>query len=250
MKMMHRAAWFAALMVMLFAVAACGSQGQPSALGQPASATLTPPSSTQAVGVAHLTPVYGSHIAPNFQGQAIPYANAQNPVQLRKGACNGEVLAALTEGAPGPVNGATPPRVKPNSAGGVTVALAPSADLWVSVLDHTGDDAHILACGHPLSDRKQYFDLYDARKGINGIAFGAAFIEAVPLTRLDVDMATATSSPVAWAVRSGSCTGNEVASGSLANGAKSDTIFAALDTSAWWVTVNANGATSCGKVKQ
>ncbi len=88
------------------AIAACGSQGNPGALGQPASATLTPPSSTQAVGVAHLTPVYGSHIAPNFQGQAIPYANAQNPVQLRKGACNGEVLAALTEGAPGPVNGA------------------------------------------------------------------------------------------------------------------------------------------------
>ena len=105
MRMMRRSGWFAALMVALFAVAACGSQGQPSALGKPASATLTPPSSTQSVGVAHLTPVYGSHIAPNFQGQAIPYANAQNPVQLRKGACNGEVLAALTEGAPGPATG-------------------------------------------------------------------------------------------------------------------------------------------------
>src|SRR5262245_55544997 len=136
MRRMRRAGWFAALMVALFAVTACGSQGRPSALGQPGSATLTPPASTQSVGVAHLTPVYGSHIAPNFQGQAIPYATAQNPAQLRKGACNGEVLAALTEGAPGPVNGQTPPQVKPNSAGGVTVALAPSADLWVSVLDH------------------------------------------------------------------------------------------------------------------
>jgi hypothetical protein len=233
----------------LFAVAACGSQGWPDALGKPASATLTPPSSTQAVGVAQLTPVYGSHIVPNFQGQAIPYANAQNPVQLRKGACNGEALAALTEGAPGPDSGQTPPEVKPSSAGGVTVALAPSADLWVSVLDHTGDDAHILACGHPLSDRKQYFDLYDARKGVNGIALGAALIEAVPLTRLDLDMASTANGPVEWAVRSGSCAGSQVASGSLANGAKSDMIFDALDTSTWWVTVNANGATSCGKVK-
>jgi hypothetical protein len=209
---------------------------------------LTPPSSTQAVGVAHLTPVYGSHIAPNFKGQAIPWANAQNPVQLRKGACNGDVLAALTEGAPGPTTGQTP-LVKPNPAGGVTVALAPSADLWVSVLDHTGDDAHILACGHPLSDRKQFFDLYEATKGVNGIALGAALIEAVPLTRLDLNLISAASGPVTWTVRSGGCNGNEVASGSLANGAQSDMIFTALDTSDWWVTVNANSATSCGKVK-
>jgi hypothetical protein len=249
MKNVRRGAWFAAVMAVLLAVAACGSQGQPSALGQPASAALTPPSSTQAIGVARLTPVYGSHIAPNFQGQAVPYANAQNPVQLRKGACNGEVLAALTESAPGPDHGATPPAVRPNSAGGVTVGLAPSADLWVSVLDHTGDDAHILACGHPLSDRKQYFDLYDARKGINGIALGAALIEAVPLTRLDLDMTSAALEPVTWTVRSGSCTGAEVASGSLAGGVKSDLIFDALDTSAWWVTVTANEASACGKVK-
>jgi hypothetical protein len=235
--------------VALFAIAACGSQGRPDALGQPASATLTPPSSTQTVGVAHLTPVYGSHIAPNFQGQAITYANAQNPVQLRTAACNGEVLAALTEGAPGPVNGQAPPEVKPNAAGGVTVALAPSADLWVSVLDHLGDDAHILACGHPLSDHKQYFDLYDARKGVNGIALGSALIEAVPLTRLDLDMTPPESGSVAWTVRSGGCTGSEIASGSLANGAKSDTIFDALNTSAWWVSVTANGVTACGKVK-
>jgi hypothetical protein len=249
MKRLRRVAWFAALTIAVFAIAACGSQGRPDALGQPASATLTPPSSTQAVGVAHLTPMYGSHIAPNFQGQAIPYANAQNPVQLRKDACNGAVLAALTEGAPGPVNGATPPAVKPNSAGGVTVALAPSAGLWVSVLDHTGDDAHILACGHPLSDHKQYFDLYDARKGVNGIAFGSALIEAVPLTRLNLDMSSSANGPVAWTVRSGSCTGNEVASGSLASGAKSDMIFDTLNISSWWVTVTTNGATSCGKVK-
>jgi predicted small lipoprotein YifL len=245
----RRTIWFAVLAVALFAIAACGSQGQPPALGQPASATLAPPSSTQAVGVAHLTPVYGSHIAPNFQGQAIPYANAPNPVQLRKGACNGEVLAALTEGAPGPLNGASPPEVKPNPVGGMTGALAPSADLWVSVLDHTGDDAHILACGHPLSDRRQYFDLYDARKGVNGIALGSALIEAVPLTRFELDMTPQASGPVAWTVRSGSCNGNEIASGSLANGAKSDTIFATLNTSSWWVTINANGATACGKVK-
>jgi hypothetical protein len=130
----------------------------------------------------------------------------------------------------------------------VTVALAPSEDLWVSVLDHLGDDAHILACGHPLSDRKQYFDLYDARKGINGIALGAALIEAVPLTRLELNLNSAANGLVAWTVRSGSCTGSEVASGSLANGAKSDMIFDALDTSAWWVTATANGATACGKV--
>jgi hypothetical protein len=249
MRCVRGALWFAAVMITLLAVAACGSQGRPSALGQPASATLTPPSSTQAVGVAHLTPVYGSHIAPNFQGQAVPYANAQNPMQLRKGACNGDVLAALTEGAPGPVNGVTPPLVKPNPAGGMTIPIAPSEDLWVSVLDHLGDDAHILACGHPLSDRKQYFDLYDARKGINGIALGSALIEAVPLTRLDLNLAAAVNGPIEWTVRSASCSGSEVASGSLTNGAKSDTIFAALDTSAWWVTVNANDATSCGKVK-
>jgi hypothetical protein len=247
MMRLRRAGWFVFLMVALFAIAACGSQGRPDALGQPASATLTPPSSTQAVGVARLTPVYGAHIAPNFQGQAVPYANAQNPVQLRKGACNGEVLAALTEGAPGPVDGGRPPQVKPNAAGGVTVALAPSADLWVSVLDHTGDDGHILACGHPLSDRKQFFDLYDARKGVNGIALGSALIEAVPLTRLDLEMTATANGPVAWTVRSGSCTGGEVASGSLA---KSGTIFAMLDASAWWVTVNANSGSSCGKVKQ
>jgi hypothetical protein len=246
---MRRAGWFVMLALALFAVVACGSQGRPDALGQPASATLTPPSSTQAVGVAHLTPIYGSHITPNFQGQVIPYANAQNPVQLRRGACNGEVLAALTQGAPGPVNGATAPEVKPSSAGGVTVALAPNADLWVSVLDHPGDDAHILACGHPLSDRKQYFDLYDARKGINGIALGSALSEAVPLTRLDLAMSSAVNGSVAWTVRSESCTGYEVASGSIASGAMSGTIFDALNTSTWWVTVTTNGATSCGKVK-
>jgi hypothetical protein len=249
MRSVRRARWLVALTVALLAIVACGAQGRPDALGQPASAALTPPSSTQAVGVAHLTPVYGSHIAPNFQGQAIPWANAQNPVQLRKGACNGDVLAALTEGAPGPANGATAPQVKPNPAGGMTVALAPSADLWVSVLDHSGDDAHILACGHPLSDRKQFFDLYEATKGVNGIALGAALIEAVPLTRLDLELTSATNGPVTWIVRSGGCIGSAVASGSLANGAKSDTIFATLDTSSWWVTVTANGSASCGKVK-
>lgn len=243
------AVWLAFFTILLLVVAACGSQGRPSALGQPASASLTPPSSTQAVGVAHLTPVYGAHIAPNFKGQAVPYANAQNPVQLRKGACNGDVLAGLTEGAPGPANGAAAPVVKPDPTGGVVVAIAPSADLWVSVLDHSGDDAHILACGHPLSDRKQFFDLYDATKGVNGIAFGSALIEAVPLTRLDLALTAAANGPVAWTVRAGSCTGSEIAAGSLPGGAKSDTIFAALDTSAWWVTVNANDATSCGKVK-
>jgi hypothetical protein len=241
--------WLAFFAVAMLALVACGSQGHASALGQPASATLTLTSSTQTVGVAHLTPVYGSHIAPYFKGQPVPWANAQNPVQLRKAACNGDVLAALTENAPGPANGPAP-LVKPNPAGGVTVALAPSADLWVSVLDHTGDDAHILACGHPLSDRKQYFDLYDATKGVNGIAFGTALIEAVTISRLDLDLTAVANEEVSWTVRADGCTGSEVASGSLANGApRSDMIFAPLDTSSWWVTVTTNGATSCGKVK-
>jgi hypothetical protein len=231
-------------------LAACGSHGAAPTLGQPAHVSLTVATSGQSAGTATLTPFYATHIVAYMGGVRVPYAAAKSPVQLRRGRCDGPVLAPLTDNAPGPDGGQAPLMVQPEAAGGVDVGIAPSADLWVVALDHAGQGASIVACGHPLSDHKQYFDLYQASVGSNGIGLGTALTEPIVASRVDVSLAQAASASVTWSVRSGTCSGGAVASGQFATGAaRSAVIFAPPDTHQWWLTVSpSGGATACGKV--
>jgi hypothetical protein len=251
-----RATRAAACLVLCVVVAAllvaCGTHGTAPALGQPAHVGLNMANSGQSFGTATLTPFYATHLVAYMGGQRVPYSGAQTPVQLRQDRCNGPVLASLTDNAPGPDGGQAPLLVQPDAVGGVDVNIAPSATLWVSALDHPGDGASIVACGHPLSGQKQYFDLYQASVGDNGIGLGDALSDPIIASRVDVALAHSASGAVAWSVRDGGCAGGMVASGQFSGGAThGGIVFAAPDTQHWWLTVSPAGEpAACGKVSE
>ncbi len=233
--------------------AACGSHGSAGALGAPAHVALAWQDG-QSAGSATLTPFYAMHVVAYLGANPISYQDAKQPAQLRKGDCNGAVLAALTADAPIP-SGTQPLVTQPDAAGGVNVAVAPSGDLWVTVLDAASASASIFACGHPISGNKQFFDLLSVTPSPTGLllghTLGTALTEPIVASHLDVDLAQAPSGSLAWALRSGSCTGGTVASGQFPTGAtRGAIIFHAPDTAAWRLTVTsgAGAKTACGKV--
>ncbi|HEX8997445.1 MAG TPA: hypothetical protein VF812_15565 [Ktedonobacterales bacterium] len=234
----------------LLTLAACGTQGYAPKLGKPVTVALAGSASAQRLGSATFAPFYAAHVATYYKGKAVPFASAQTPVELRSGSCGGKPVAALTEATAAPVP--DNPVVAPDAKSGVDVALATSGDLYVVVRQQANDaNAPLLACGHPLSGRKQFFDLFTPDQGSNGYSLGIALMEPIIATRVNVAMASPAQTPTTWAVRAGSCSGAPLAQGDIAAGARtgSGVVFAALASSHWRLTLTTSGGqTLCAQV--
>jgi hypothetical protein len=264
-----------AALLALATLAGCGSQGFAPSLGKPAQVSVRGVDGV--TGDLTFTPIRAMHVAVYYKGQAVPTSGAQTPAQLRQGDCAGPLIAPLTDGnllptsAPTPLATlsatamataampptaaiATPPVTRPDPAGGMDLALDTSAELYVVVLARRDDPtAPVIACGHPLSGRRQYFDLYPPESGSNGIGRGAALMEPTLATRVEPRLTTTgTAGRVfGWEVREDGCSGSLVAKGTIEENAPEDerTIFAALDTTRWWAAVTANGQQAfCGQI--
>lgn len=242
----------------VLALAGCGTHGLAAPLVKPASASLVASGTSQPAGTASLTPFDAVHIAPFYRGSAIPLNGAPHPAQLREGSCVGPFIAALSDGnviTPANNGGATTPpaATHPDPRGGVDIDVAPSANLYVAVIDHPNDpNAPVVACGHPLSSLRQYFDLYPPDVGSNGVGRGTAFIEPVASTHVTVTLNRPASAPATWAIHTGSCDGPALATGTLPVGATQATgiVFQPVQTGAWWVSVapaSEGGSSLCGK---
>lgn len=244
--MRGRLARFATLapLLALLGLAACGSQGYAPGLGKTATFALAGTAGGASLGSATLTPFYAAHIASWYRGKAVPYVGAQTPIELRDGSCAGKPLAALTDVTAAPIANAL--AVAPDAKSGVDVAVATSENLYVVVRQRANDaSAPQLACGHPLSGRRQYFDLYTPGQGSNGYSLGIALTEPIIATRVHVALASPATAATTWAVRAGSCSSAPLAEGAIAAGAKSadGVAFAALDPGHWRLTL----ATSAGQ---
>ena len=241
---------FTQFALLALALAACGAQGRPPALGQPVQVTLRASSASATLGTATLTPAYGAHIVVYMHGAELPYASPQTPVQLRKGGCYGLVAAPLTANAP---TGGAPVAVRPGATAGADVAQAVDENWYVVVLESAAPDAPVVACGHPLSERRQYFDLFKPSEVGQGVGIGVALLESIVITEVNVSLAAPTAQqPTQWSIHSGSCQGSTLASGSIASGAASGNgaAFVPLDAQSWWLAVDLNGAsgqTTCVK---
>lgn len=240
----------------MLALAGCGTHGQAAPLGKSARASLVAPGASHPAGTASLAPFDAVHVAPFYRGAAIPVTGAQHPAQLRQGSCVGPFIAPLSDGnviTPANNGGATmpPALTQPDLQGGVDVAVAPSADLYVVVIDHPNDaNAPVVACGHPLSGLRQFFDLYPPEVGSNGIGRGTALMEPLASTRVTVTLDSVATAPVTWAVRNGSCDGTTLASGTIAPGASqgAGVVFLPVQAGAWWVSVTSgSGLALCGE---
>ena len=238
------------LLFPLLALAACGAQGRPPTLGQAVQVTLRASSASATLGTATLTPAYGAHIVVYMHGAELPYASPQTPVQLRKGGCYGLVAAPLTANAP---TGGAPVAVRPGATAGADVAQAVDENWYVVVLESAAPDAPVAACGHPLSERRQYFDLFKPSEVGQGVGIGVALLESIVITEVNVTLAAPTAQqPAQWSLHSDGCQGSTLASGSISAGAASGNgaAFVPLDASSWWLSVALNGAsgqTTCVK---
>ena len=233
------------LLLLLVALAGCGTQGYAASLGKPAHVAFTDPHNTP-LGSVTFTPFYALHAVTYYHGVVVRYTNTQTPVELRRGACNGPVITSLTQATSQPLPAsAQGVAVQPDSTGhGVNVALEASTDLWVTVRAQANNpNAAILACGNPLTGRQQYFDLYPSSVGGNGTALGMALLAPLIATRVQVTLAHPASAPTTWAVRSGGCTGAILDSGQIVAGAITggNVLFQTLDTSHWRVTLTSAG---------
>ncbi|HLJ80751.1 MAG TPA: hypothetical protein VKT52_04625 [Ktedonobacterales bacterium] len=243
-------------LVSLLVLTGCGTHGLAAPLTKPAHASLVASGASQPSGTATLEPFTGVHIVPNYRGQVIPLTGAQHPAQLREGSCVGPFIAALSDGnviTPANNGGTTTPpaATQPDPHGGMDVDVAPSASLYVVVIDHPNDpNAAIVACGNPLSSSRQYFDLYPPAEGSNGIGRGTALMEPLDSTHVTVTLNSAATAPATWAVHTGSCDGATLVTGTIPadKSAGSGVIFQSLQAGAWWVSVASTGGPSlCGE---
>lgn len=226
-------------------LAACGTKGYAPSLGATTHVTLADPQTKQTIGNATLTPAYAMHATVYYKGLAVPTSGAQTPAQLRKGSCFGPAAAPLTDGSP--KADTAPAATQPAPSGGIYVALQPSADWYITILQRPNDaTAPVVACGHPLSERRQYFDLYPPAVGNGGIALGAALVEPIVATQIHIALQSGASPIAQWALHTGSCSGPVLdANTSGADGI----IFSTVNSNAWMTTQLVNGTTACGPVK-
>lgn len=244
-----------ALLAAAAVLTGCGSHGQAAALGEAAHVTLPATGSATTSGSATFTPFYATRIVPYYKGSPVALTGARTPVVLVQGSCGGPFVAALSDGVPAPAQAPNPPvATAPDPNGGVDVAAASSANLYVEILDHPNDpNAAIVACGHPLSGLRQFFDLFPPSEGSNGVASGTALMEPLAATRLDLKLPAGWYSDTAgWALHTGSCTGARIAYGAIRPNVSpvEGVVFQPLDTQHWWLSVEsgANGSTLCGQV--
>lgn len=226
----------------LVALAGCGTHGYAAALAKPVTRALVASGSSQPYASATFTPVHATRFVAYYKGQQVSSTDASNPVVIRQGSCQGPTLAAITDGATSDLGAATvspAPATEPDSAGGVDVAVEPGSNLYVVVFDRPNDPAaQIVACGSPLSDRQQYFDLYEATRGSAGIALGTALMSPIVATQLDVSLASPAASAEQFVVRQGGCDGAPVATATAQSGSATAraVIFRSLDAQGWWIT--------------
>ena len=232
------------------ALSACGTRGNPPALGKPVQVTLSAIGAAATLGQATLTPAYGAHVVVYMHGALIPYDNPQTPAQLREGSCYGKVVAPLTSNAP---TGGSTVEVQDGSDKGANVALPVDANWYVVVLESAAPNAAVTSCGHPLNNMRQYFDLYEPDKVDQGVGLGIALYEGIVITQVHVALAAPTTNqPARWSVHREGCQGRALASGAIGSGAAtgSGVAFAPLDTQTWWFAVALGGAadpTACVK---
>lgn len=243
------------------ALTACGSQGYATPPGKPAVATLASATAGAAASyTAHITPLSALHVVVSYRGKTLPMSGAQTPAQLRRGSCFGPYLAPLTDGnparpaeAPG-VHDATVASA-PDPGGGMDVDVAPDASLFVDVMARPNDPtAPVLACGQPLSGRRQYFDLYPPTN--NSIATGNALFDPISAVRVAIAPtpgAAVSLAPVSWTIHTGSCNGVPIGGATVAADAKAPyggLVYAALAPGQWWLTLAlSDGTTLCGQTK-
>lgn len=238
------------LLAALLALAGCGSQGYAPPLTNVVHVTLPGNGAAHPGGSATLTPTYGGHYVVYLQGKQVPYHDPATPIELRRGSCTGPVIGALSDNAPAM---AQPPIMQPAANNGANVTIAPAADVYVVVLAQAGNPkAPAFACGNPLSERRQYFELWPAGAD-ETVGIGTVLSESLVSTKVDIslDAPATAAAPVAWSIRSGSCTGATVASGTFAGGAAtaSGFIFQPLAGDKWWMTLAPAGQQgSCVKV--
>ncbi|HEX6542396.1 MAG TPA: hypothetical protein VF040_11625 [Ktedonobacterales bacterium] len=229
---------------------ACGTQGNPPALNKSVQVTLRASGGDNSLGQATLTPSYGAHVIIYMHGALLPFENPQTPAQLRQGGCYGPVVAPLTSNAPVAGSHAVVGR---DATSGTNIARPLDQNWYVVVLKSAASDAPVVACGHPLSTRRQYFDLYEPDKVDQGIGLGIALFEGIVITQVRVSLTTPTATqPSEWSIHSGGCQGSTLASGSITPGSAtgSGIAFAPLDMKSWWLSVVVNGAskqTTCVK---
>lgn len=252
----------AALAALALALAACGTKGAAPTLGPVQTVRLDSAGPAATAGTVTLTPVHAARFQVFYLGKQVPLTGTQTPAQLRSGGCNGPLIAPLTDGNPAsaaaPSASATPgvtATAQPAASGdAMQVAVEPSADLTVVVLARRNDPkAPVVACGHPLSGKRQFFDLYPPDVGSNGTARGIALLDPITATRVDVSVRSTnqTTQPTGWEVTTGSCTGTKLGGGPLSgrSATAQGTIFAAVDTHTWWVAVTqTDGERICSKV--
>lgn len=233
-------------------LAGCGSQGY----AAPLEKTSTVAWQGVVAGSATLTPEYATHVEVFFPSStAIPYANASTPAELRLTNCTGKFLTTLgdttpTTDAAGNAQLAHPLHVAQDAAGGWDVSVPQSDKLYVAVLAHqNASSTNLVGCGHPLSARRQYFDLYPPSIGSNGSGLGIVKMEPISGTRIAVSLNAPHSSRTTWALREGSCSGRELASGTLAAGATTgDGYVFSAPASSWYMTVQGrSGKSACQK---
>ena len=222
-------------------LAGCGTKGRPPALAAPVQVTLHTSDGSATLGQATLTPAYGTHVVVYMHGALISYSDPQTPAQLRQGGCYGKVVAPLTANAPA---GGSTVAVRPDTQKGAMVAQAVDPNWFVVVLESAAPDAKVVSCGHPLSDLRQYFDLYEPAKVDQGVGLGIALFESIIITEAHISLAQTTPQAGQWSIHSGGCHGATLASGAIAAGATtaSGIVFAPLDTQSWWLAITPNGA--------
>lgn len=224
---------------------ACGTKGYAPPLGATTHAILTDTKTSQSLGDATFTPLYAMHTTIYYKGVVVPTTGAQTPAQLRKGSCFGEVVAPLTDGTP--EANTIPATTQPVASGGVYVALQPSADWYITILERPNDaTAPVVACGHPLSERRQFFDLYPPAVGNGGTALGAALVEPITATRVHFALQSGASPVAQWVIHAGSCAGPAV--DAHTSGADS-IVFSVVGSNTWLTTQLTDGRTTCGQVK-
>lgn len=248
-RLLHRrgATTIGATLALSFAtvLAACGTKGYAPPLGATTHAALANTQTQQVIGTATFTPVYAMHATVYYKGHALPTTGAQTPAQLRKGSCFGPVAASLTDGAPKADTAIAP--TQPVPSGGMYVALPTSADWYITVLARPNDaTAPVVACGNPLSERRQFFDLYPPSVGNGGTALGTALVEPIVATQVQITLESGVSPIAQWAIHSGSCSGPVI--GTNTSGADG-IVFSTVDTSDWLTAQLANSTTACGQVK-
>ncbi len=225
---------------------ACGTKGYAPPLGTTTHAILADIKTSQTLGNATFTPFYAMHATVYYKGQAVPTTGAPTPAQLRKGSCFGPVVAALTDGTP--KADTIPAATQADPSGGMYVALQLSADWYITVLKRPNDaTAPVVACGNPLSERRQYFDLYPPAVGNGGTALGAALVEPIVATRVHIALQSGAPPVAQWTIHSGSCSGPAIGGSNT-----SDTdgiVFGVVGSDAWLTTQLTNGTATCGQVK-